>query len=674
MSNLSTKTDFMPHINGLRALAIILVVLYHLDAALCPCGYFGVDVFLLISGWFIFSKELTAERIPHLKYGSYLYRKVWRLGPPALLTGIITVVVGAFILLSEAHEMSLWTLAATCIGASNEYVAHSGDYFNPNVQYNPLMHYWYIGLIFQIYIILPLIALLIKRMSATYRGIVWGIIGISSLLLSVLLNYGTAWAWSTDIVHRWSQWASPYYSILTRMWEPILALALLQLPQLPRQLVKIRAALGILGATLLVGSCYYYETSSPTVYIALAGAMLLLQYGNCGPIGILLRFTPIQWVGNISFSLYLIHWPIFTLLRYKEFGELSTADMWGAVIASVAASWILWRFIESRCGGWLRALSRQKAAVTSALVLVGTALTSYLFITVPFLSQLLPNAAYTNDTELSYPDASKLVTGNELGAFPYEAFTKKPYIIGDITKHPVSFLMLGDSHAWHLYHGMDKYLTQKGNRCGVWLADSCVPAWNVYYPPKKGQSSWDREKGEKLNEWLLENENIKTIIISVYWNVRFKDSSVRDWDLNSLPIEKRREHIENGLRETCRRLKEGGKKVIVLRDTPFYPYGTNHVEHYKRAALSGATYKLPSQTPEDMAQRSKAEEAFMQSLQKDGLAEVVDLSPALMEDGVYPIQLKNGTILYRDNDHLTEAASELAGDYFFRWWEEKEHE
>ncbi len=673
MSSSAAKNDFMPHINGLRALAIILVVAYHLDATLCPCGYFGVDVFLLISGWFIFSKELTSSRLPNLKYGSYLYRKIWRLGPPALLIGIATAVAGAFILLKEAHEMSLWTLAATCIGGSNEYVAHSGDYFNPNVQYNPLMHYWYIGLIFQIYVILPLIAILGKRMSAACQGIVWGIIGISSLLLSILLNYGTAWAWSTDLVYKWSQWASPYYSILTRIWEPILALALLQLPQLPRKFIKIRATLGVLGTILLVGSCYYYETSSPTVYIALTGAMLLLQYGDSGPVGALLRFTPIQWIGSISFSLYLVHWPIFTLLRYKEFGELSTGDMWGAVIASVIASWILWRFIESRCGGWLRALSRRKAAVASTLALAGTAVTSYLFISVPFLTQMLPNYGFNYDATLGYPSKFQLAKKNHLKGFPGNVFKNTPYIIGN-TKHSPDFLLMGDSHSWHLYYGMNKYLQQEGKRCGIWLANSCVPAWNTYYPPKEQQPCWTRERGESFQQWMQERVDIKTVIISVYWHIRFIDSDVRDWDLGNIPPEERRSFIENGLRETCRQLKSAGKKVIVVKDTPFYPYGTNHIENYNKAKLRGAAYKLPVMTPEEMAAKTKAEEAFMQGLQKDGLAEVIDLSPALMEDGVYPIQLKNGIFLYKDTNHLSNEASELAGEYFFRWWEEKERE
>ena len=143
------NADFMPHINGLRALAIALVVLYHLNAEWCPCGYFGVDVFLLISGYFLFSKELQPQRVENMHYGQYLLRKAWRLGPPTLTVGIVVAVIGAFVLLQDLYWMALQTRTYCCVAGSNEYVAHSGNYFSPNTQSNPLMHLWYIGLILQ---------------------------------------------------------------------------------------------------------------------------------------------------------------------------------------------------------------------------------------------------------------------------------------------------------------------------------------------------------------------------------------------------------------------------------------------------------------------------------------------------------------------------------------------
>ena len=183
---MGTKTDFLPHVNGMRALAILAVVLYHLDAELCPCGYFGVDIFLLITGYFMFRGELSSTRLPELNFGNYLQRKIWRLAPPVLVLAVPLVVVGAFVLQPDLYEVVLGTFGACCVGLSNEYVAHSGDYFSPATQDNPLMHLWYVGLTVQLYVLLPLVALLLRRWR--YTGYV--LLGVVSLSLYLFLEYG----------------------------------------------------------------------------------------------------------------------------------------------------------------------------------------------------------------------------------------------------------------------------------------------------------------------------------------------------------------------------------------------------------------------------------------------------------------------------------------------------
>ena len=113
MQNVSpAQQAFLPHINGLRALAILAVLLYHLDAELCPCGYFGVDVFLLITGFLMFRSELSGEKLPGLRYGAYLNRKVWRLAPPVLAVGLPLALAGAVVLQPDLYKVMLGTFAA----------------------------------------------------------------------------------------------------------------------------------------------------------------------------------------------------------------------------------------------------------------------------------------------------------------------------------------------------------------------------------------------------------------------------------------------------------------------------------------------------------------------------------------------------------------------------------
>lgn len=656
---------FMPHINGLRALAIVLVVLYHLDAALCPCGYFGVDVFLVISGYFIFSKELRPERVAELRYGSYLLRKVWRVGPPALVLCVAVLACGSFVLLREVYHMATQTVLYCCVGGSNEYVAHSGDYFNPDTQNNPLMHLWYIGLIIQLYILLPLAAMAVRRLSVTMRGLLWWCLGLASLVLYLFLRYGEAIEGAVVAVRTLGNVVSPYYSVLTRLWEPMAAMLVLLVPVLPARYRFMRGAAALLGLLLVVGSCYAYGTGSGASFCAVAGSILLLQYGASGPVGALLGMRPVQWVGSISFSLYLTHWPVFAIWKYVSFDHMSPADQWAAALVSVLLAMALWWGVEKRCGGWLKGMSRRAvawctAAIPMLLMVVAAAVTWY-----KPVGYLLPNAWSEHEQSFDMPIAlhSFNMPESDVGCFPSDVFSSTPLGIGNDTTQPISFVLMGDSHSWHLFYGLDRLLSERGGLRGLYLNNSCVPAWNTFLLLSGGDSKWDRARGEGMMRWLAEQKNIRSVVISAYWHLRFDDTDIRDWDLRSIPPAQARWHQEQGLRKTCRRLKAMGKQVVIVSDSPFYPYEENHVERFSRYYLLGKDYPLPpAMTPAQFAAKTEQEANFLRSLQEEGLAMVIDPCPALAEDGCYPIRLKDGRFLYQDTNHLSAHGSVLVSE------------
>lgn len=662
MGTETTKT-FLTHMNGIRALAIVLVVLYHLDSRLCPCGYFGVDVFLIISGYFLFSKELQADRLEKQEYGKYLLRKVWRLGPPTLCVAILVCVLGAFVLLRDLYWMALQTLTYCCVGVSNEYVAHSGNYFSPNTQSNPLMHLWYIGLIIQTYILLPLMAGAMRRWQRAVRSVIWWAVGLGSLGLYLFLQYGERWESCVVCVREMSVWFSPYYSIATRLWEPMVALLLLQLPRIPDKNRLLQGAAALLGLLVVVGSCYYYETGSAAVFAAIIGAILMVQYGASGVVGWVLNLRSVQWLGSISFSLYLVHWPVFAIWRYIKFDEVGAVEMVAAALLTLPLAYMLYRWVESRCGGWMKGLSRRAVAWLSAgvpAVVIG--ITSLLTWNLP-IANLLPNGPSEVQKSFELPILTGYATPEHLHGFPYDNFTDTPILLGNDESVPLSFLLMGDSHSWHLQHGMDKLLQERGGLRGLYLNNSCMPTWDTFILLSAGDSKWDRARGEKLLAWLEERKDIECVIISAYWHLRFSDRQLRDWNLRPIPPELARTHQEEGLRETCRRLKQAGKRVIVVKDTPFFPRRENHVEKFVRLSLLGVDYPLPAQTPEQMAARTAPEEPFMRSLQEQNLAEVIDACPVLSEDGMYPIRLKDGSFLYQDTNHLSARGSILVSGF-----------
>ena len=127
--------------------------------------------------------------------------------------------------------------------------------------------------------------------------------------------------------------------------------------------------------------------------------------------------------------------------------------------------------------------------------------------------------------------------------------------------------------------------------------------------------------------------------------------------------------MEDGLRETCRRLKEQGKQVVLLRDNPFYPRHTNHVDRYMRCDLLGMDYALPQLSLDEYADASETEEPFMQSLTRRGLATVLDITPALEENGKFPL-LIDGKFLYRDTNHLSRYGSERVARLLLEWMQQ----
>lgn len=657
------KSSFLSHVNGMRALAILAIFFYHMSAPLCPAGYYGVDIFLLITGYFLFARELTPERLEGFSYGSYLWRKVWRIAPPVVVVGVAVALFALFFLPVSRGECVFYTLMSAVCGVSNEYVARSGGYFSPATQENPLMHFWYIGLTFQLYLLVPLMVRLFRSGRRTWLyGLSFGLCALLSLLIYLAMSYrdmspGLLAATSPlyGIVY-------PYYCILARLWEPLAALLVLLLPVCAGGRV-LRSLLALAGLGLAVVPMFVCESGSAMVLPTLLGAILLLRYGDSGPVGWLLSLKPVQWVGTFSFSLYLVHWPVFTLWKYVCFGDVGVWDYIGMSGLSIILSFILWRWVETRCGGWLKSLSRRRAGWTMGLALGLPLLCSALVAFVPPVKALFPPGNVEDKLQLRHPVRSWFVPGRDLGDFPSHVFSSTPIPHGDNEAAPVTWLLMGDSHSWHLSYGFDAIACRKGLR-GMYFNNSCMPACNCYIETLGGDAQWSREMCDSLIKWLRELPTVRTVIISCYWNLRLDDNDVRDWDRNKLPSEQMRPAMEQGIREFCRRLKDAGKQVILVGDTPFWPRKVDHVDLFMRHHLLGIDYPLPTRTPENLAVDMADEDSFFRSLEAEGLITYVDPAPLfLREDGAYHFRTSDGAFLLIDTNHLSGKGGTIVAEH-----------
>ena len=621
----------MAHVQGLRGLAIALVVLYHLRPELCPCGYFGVDLFLVISGFLIFRNDTTRHGTSRL--GSYLLKKWWRIFPAVLL---VCLPVFAYCLLRmhpERTERVALVLGGTMAGIGNEMVARCGGYFDLHAQENPFLHLWYVGVIMQLYLVAGLVTHLRERMR---RVVLWAA-GIISLSLYVLLNLGGASLEIAALTQGISQYVFPYYSTMTRLWEPLAAVAVLLLPSW-QGCRSLRTGMALLGAALTLIPVWALTTGTSVCYGAVVGSVLLLRYADTGFAGKLLGVAPIQWLGKVSFSLYIVHWPLIVLWKYVAFRELFWWEYAVLFIASLLLAWLLYERVEKRCIGWMEHLGKKAFWVTMGVIVTGVAIIGGCI-------------GYERMNCGSYCPVSK----DLLNGFPSSAFTDPPLVIGDKSKTPFSFLLLGDSHSWHLHGGLNQCCNETTDMRGIYLNNSCIPATNCLTRLISGKACWDRDKGEGILAWLKNSPQIKTVVISVFWHLRLLNTNLSDWDFRRIPPEECRRYLISAVIDYCKRLQACGKRVIIVADTPHFPGDRAPVDTYYRDPKRG----LPSLSREQWEELLKQDADFYEAVRSAGI-ELLDVSNHLScGSGDLSFFSPERKLFYRDSNHLS-----LHGSYY----------
>ena len=343
---------FRPDIEGMRAIAVGLVLLFHGYGKPFTGGFVGVDVFFVISG-FLITSLLLHEQIKdgRISIGRFYARRVRRILPASALTVLATIVAAyyllGFISGNEVASDAKWT----AVFAANIHFALVGtDYLGSQLPPSPLQHMWSLGVEEQFYLIWPglfLLLAVIVRLSRR-RNV------LHVLAASLLVVIGASLAWSVIQTSSNATWA--YFSPLTRAWE--LALGALiavigpTISRVPNRWVyQVAALLGLAG---IIVSALTLTPSMPypgwAVTIPVVGTALLIGAGCGNPqtvIGRALSVRPMQWLGARSYSLYLWHWPILMIAAQYAGHHLSTWQNSGLLLGAVAASAITFRLVEN---------------------------------------------------------------------------------------------------------------------------------------------------------------------------------------------------------------------------------------------------------------------------------------------------------------------------------------
>ncbi|MEP6638490.1 MAG: acyltransferase family protein [Chloroflexota bacterium] len=339
----ASRDDFRADVEGLRGLAVLAVVLFHAGLGGLIGGFVGVDVFFVISGFLITGLLLREhDRTGRIALLGFYARRARRLLPAAIVVLVATLVVALQLVAPlDRASVGLDGAAAALSVGNIRFALVAGDYFSSAAAPSPFLHFWSLAVEEQFYLVWPALILLVAR----------GIHARRRVMIALIAVVAASFAANLIVTEAAANWA--FYSLPTRAWElglgGLLAAGSSALARIPGRIVGLTGWVGlaaILVATLTFDSSLAYPGSAALV--PSLGAMVLLAGGSRprGP-GWFMSLVPLRYLGRISYSLYLVHWPILVLAPFVMGSEPDDLARAGLVGLSIAAAGVSWAIIET---------------------------------------------------------------------------------------------------------------------------------------------------------------------------------------------------------------------------------------------------------------------------------------------------------------------------------------
>ncbi|MBI4934059.1 MAG: acyltransferase family protein [Actinobacteria bacterium] len=340
----TSAASFRPDIEGLRAIAVLLVLVYHAKFSLFAGGFIGVDVFFVLSGFLITSlllRELSSTGT--ISLANFWARRARRLLPASGLVLVATLIAGRFMLdgLSQA-ELARDAIAACAFVVNIRFAAVGTDYLTSQLPPSPLLHFWSLAVEEQFYMVWPGLLMVLVRFMRLGRRALGGVIGAMWVASFV------ACVWLTTRSQPWA-----FFMLPTRAWELLTGAALAFVGGSVAMRRQQRALLGWVGLLVIVVCGVVFSDSMRfpgwVAAIPVLATALVINAGAAGAVAgpfQVLRAMPLQWIGARSYAIYLWHFPML-ILAEREWGPLSVAARLGILALSVVIAAISYQLVEN---------------------------------------------------------------------------------------------------------------------------------------------------------------------------------------------------------------------------------------------------------------------------------------------------------------------------------------
>ncbi|WP_373766479.1 acyltransferase family protein [Glaesserella sp.] len=592
MSSIHYRAD----IDGLRAIAVLSVILFHINTAWLPGGFLGVDIFFVLSGYLItriISKEMYEGSFSFIEFYK---RRAKRILPVFVLVLFSTTLVTYFLLLKNDFIPYLKSALASLLFSANLLFARGGDYFDISTAERPLLHIWSLSVEEQFYFFFPILLLFcFKLFKNKIHLMIIGLI-IISLLSQFLPSFGM----------------ERYYLPYIRAYELLIGSLFAFIPPrkvakgIPTLLLIAIIAIMFIPRDTLPGNGYIERL------IVCFSVGLLILFGhysvqNKKDIAYTVLSTKVMvGIGLISYSLYLWHWVILALFRYVYMGNILPNNAVAvAVILMFVLAYFSYRFVENPI--------RRIKHLSNKQFIGGIA--AYFMLLIP--------------VALLYYQTSKIVNTNTRFTWDqknacHDALLTEGCKKGDL-EAPVTILVAGDSHAGQYNLFIDRVGKKEGWAADVITTNTCAVAIGFRLP--NDHSLEDR--CNTYNSYIENNlSKYQTVILIERWMIQ-------------IPQEGFLQHFE----ETIRTLLKNGKQVYVFKDNPMAPYPMLREYTLRQRGLD--MNHMTEYRKQEIEKTVQANNVIKQLVDKYPEVHWVDLSAYFPESFMidnYPI--------YRDYDHL----------------------
>ena len=664
----SSKREYRADIDGIRSLAVLSVFFFHLQPDLLPGGFLGVDVFFVISGYLITGIVLRQNHLGTFSFSHFYARRIKRIFPALFVVLLLSGLVATFLLPPNTYADFMASARYASVQFANFFFSREVGYFNEGFSGQPLLHTWSLGVEEQFYLFWPLLIYFcfwIFRKSTALK--INQKIAVIMLLLS-LLSFTVCFSLAE------SNHNLAFYMFYTRVLEFCMG-GVISLRILPEPAGRISNGItGGLGVLLLLYSLYFIEEEylglsflQFGVLLPCVGTALIIQTNwQKGVVNQLLAMRIPVYIGRISYSLYLYHWPVIIFWKiFSDADEISFTASLGIIAVSFILSILSYLFVEQPARN--ATLPDRRTLVLGGFIVVvcalsfqnlenyGTAawrITSYVNKRVPAPIPYPPKCHKEKRENLVYYQCSEA---------------------GEMDRPIIA--LVGDSHSPHYLNSTTAWAEKNGYDVEFYGLSACP----VFMGDIRIKSSYGkehevdcREKVEQFQSQIIEDPRVEVILIAHRFDLFHtgiaysnKDNRMVTFlDSEGQPVKDHTAYYTAQLARTVETIRNSGKEVIIVKQVPIFenvkdcdwePYidklfGKERICYYNAAFLN--KWQQPSID-------------FINEFAAAHQVEVIDPWPFF--DGR---PLHAGVNLYRDSDHLNEYGKDFLVPYFGRAMDE----